>query len=128
MIIARLSMAWQERQVGILTNFYTFFSVNTNLLPPSGMLSTQILPPWDSTASLQNASPKPEPRRRPTCPGTWLKRSNIVSSYSGGIPGPVSRTQIRTSSAISDVEIFILPPRGENFTALSSRLAKMRLT
>jgi hypothetical protein len=45
-------------------------SVTPKRLPPSGLASTQIRPPWASTASLEKARPSPDPSRRPLTPGT----------------------------------------------------------
>ena len=42
-------------------------------------------------------------RRRPACP--LLKRSKIIPRSSGGMPGPVSRTQIATDASASSGRI-----------------------
>ncbi len=44
--------------------------VKPKRLPPSGLASTQMRPPCASTASLEKASPSPDPSRRPLTPGT----------------------------------------------------------
>src|SRR5438093_535691 len=61
------------------------------------------------------------------CESTRENRSKIVSSASGGIPRPSSRTSKRTSLPSARVVTMIRPPVGEYFTALFRRLDALRL-
>ena len=64
-----------------------------------------MLPPWASTIARAIARPRPlPPRSRERLPSRRWKRSKICSSWSGGMPGPLSLTEIssRPSRARAD--------------------------
>ena len=71
-------------------------------------------PPWASTASLQNVSPRPRPLRATGCSpdSTCTNGSKTFSRISGGIPLPASAT--RSS----------VPPRGATAVTRDRRLGR----
>ena len=75
-------------------------AVKRNVLPTPSPLSTQMRPRIISTSCCEIARPKPvPPKRREVELSTWLKESKICACLSGGMPIPVSRTEICNSTA-----------------------------
>lgn len=73
-----------------------------NRLPSPTSLSTRILPPMPTQRSREIARPRPvPPKRRVVDSSAWVKASKIVSSFSGGMPTPVSSTRNASSPACS---------------------------
>src|SRR6266850_1297590 len=96
-------------------------SVNENVLPLPGVLSSEIRPPCSSTKRFVRVSPSPVPSRersRPTCRNS----SNTPAWSSGAIPMPLSLTSMRTSPSSRVTLISTRPPSGVNFAALDRRL------
>src|SRR5215831_18482404 len=95
-------------------------------LPTS--LSTQILPPCSSTNFLARVSPSPVPSFLwAYSPPTWRNSSKIVGCSAGGIPIPVSLTEISAPFSVLLAVMLIRPPSGVNFTALERRLRRICL-
>ena len=70
-------------------------NIIVNVDPLSNSLVTVIVPPWSSINPFVMVSPKPLPFVNSLFElTTWLKRSNILSIFSGGIPLPVSLISI----------------------------------
>src|SRR6266536_1637998 len=92
--------------------------------PPPGASSTQARPPKCSTIILEIARPRPLPSGfAVSVSPTWRKRSKIASRSFGAIPGPLSATERLTPSvSVSTVSLTSPASRGENLTALDSRL------
>ena len=64
-----------------------------------------MLPPWASMIARAIARPSPlPPRSLLRLPSTRWKRSKICSSWSGGMPGPVSLTEISSSTVVGPRE------------------------
>src|SRR6266850_4927269 len=96
-------------------------SVNENVLPLPGLLSSEIRPPCSSTKRFVRVSPSPVPSRersRPTCRNS----SNTPAWSSAAMPIPVSRTSMRTCSFSRDARTSTRPPSGVNLAAFESRL------
>ncbi len=94
-----------------------------NSEPFPGSLITHSFPPISRTSSRQTGRPRPAPPKlRVLELSAWAKRSKMRSCWSAAMPGPVSRTSIRTVSP-SRWTRTITSPRLVNFTALAVRLA-----
>ena len=79
-----------------------------NVVPTPTVLSAEIVLWCPFTRSDTSESPMPAPSGPlGITPGTWWNRSKILASSSGGMPTPVSATEV-------------------NFSALDSRLATIR--
>ena len=84
--------------------------------------STASVPPCSSTSDFEIARPRPVPPTRwvrPASPRT--KRSKMCSSWSSGIPGPLSVTAISTSAPTTRAVTSIDAPSGEYSCALVSK-------
>ena len=96
--------------------------VNLKSLPLPCSLSTQILPPCFSTNSLQSINPSPVPVSFSV---PFVERTcDILNSFarlSGGIPIPLSETEIVTSPEFCSALIVILPPLFVNFIEFDTR-------
>ncbi len=95
-------------------------------LPAPGRDVATSVPPSASDVRRAYGRPRPVPRtvgcRRF---GTWTNSSNTASSWSAGIPRPVSRTSNRTTSP-SAAARSTTSPSSVNFTAFVSRLRSTR--
>ena len=103
-------------------------SVNTNLLPSPGLLSTQIRPLCSSTKRFDSASPSPVPSRCSLPAAACWNSSKIRTWSSSAMPGPSSVTETRTSPLTRAAVTSIAPPGGLNLTAFESRLKTTCLT
>src|SRR5262245_11310493 len=98
---------------------------NQKTLPCRSSLSTPIRPPCCSTIALQMARPSPDPPlRRASEDSTCRKRSKIASRKEDGMPRPRSATFTSTQPLPVEAEMRTAPARGENFTALETRLTR----
>src|ERR1039458_1515805 len=104
-------------------------SVKRKLLPCPGALSAQRRPPWLSTMPRAMARPRPLPLfSRASEMSTWLKRSKIASSWSAGMPLPLSVTENRAHPSPRPTVTVTRLSRGENLIALPSRLTSVCTT
>ena len=77
-------------------------TVNQKVLPTPGSLSTQIRPPISSTSLAEIVRPSPvPPNRRVVEPSACSNGWKIVSSFSAGMPMPVSATEKRRTTLSS---------------------------
>ena len=91
-------------------------TVNQKVLPTPGLLSTQIRPPMSSTSLAEIVRPRPEPpNRRVVEPSACSNGWKIVSSFSTGMPMPVSATEKRRTALL--VREFLEINGHENFAA-----------
>ena len=95
-----------------------------NSLPfPSPSLAAVIWPPCISTNFLTIVRPMPKPpSARAEEWSTWLKRSNVSGSFSGGMRIPESLTRMTTSVPSFSDEGRMVPPSSLYLAALFSRL------
>src|SRR5680860_853594 len=95
--------------------------LRVKVAPSSGLLETVRSPPIARARSRLMASPNPVP----SCPlvsdrPSWTNGSKIFSYWSGGMPGPLSPTAIKTFSSKLPHSTTTRPPLGVNLTALDS--------
>ena len=87
------------------------------------VLLTQIFPRWSSRRLFTIASPSPAPRASTGAESLWWNFSNTSVICCGGMPHPVSATEISTTLASDSlVEISTRPPAGVNLMALWIKL------
>ena len=91
------------------------------MLPSPTLLSTQILPPWRCTISLQRNKPSPSPGVLVS--SIRKNRENIILVDSG-IPSPLSRTLIITWLLPASRRISTRFDEGEYLIALVNRLIR----
>ncbi len=97
-----------------------------NVLPWPTLLVAQMCPPCSATIERQMARPSPvPPLLRESVESTCWKRPKIDSSWSAGMPRPVSRTVKRISPPRRTELICTVAPGGENFTALPTRFVSV---
>src|SRR5499427_117928 len=92
--------------------------------PRPGSLSTQMRPPWSSTKVLVMLSPRPvPPNSRLMLASTWRNSAKMWSSWSAGMPMPVSDT-LYTTSFPSRRAVMVTCPCLVNLSALPTRLVR----
>src|SRR5438046_8678453 len=95
----------------------------TNAEPPPGFSSYSRVPPWSVTSDRAIARPRPEPG----VPSAFRPRKNLSKMRwrsSVAIPGPWSRTSIRSASPRRCAATRIGVPCGAYRIALTMRLAR----
>src|SRR5262249_4436985 len=103
-------------------------SVKVKVEPLPTSLSTQILPPCNSTNFFASVNPRPVPSLfRASAVPTWRNSSKTFAWSSGEIPIPVSLTEISTEPSACLALIPIRPPSGVNLTAFDSKLRRICL-
>ena len=98
-------------------------NANEKVLPLPTSLSSQILPPWCSTISLQIGRPRPVPfgLSVSVSPPTCLNCSNTAPKSSDAMPMPVSIILTTISFFFFDT-LQVIEPLSVNFTELEIRL------
>src|SRR5262249_15309342 len=92
--------------------------------PRPGSLTTQMRPPWSSTKVLVMLSPRPvPPNSRLMLASTWRNSPKMWSSWSAGMPMPVSDTLYTTSFPSSRAGMVTCPCL-VNLSALPTRLVR----
>ena len=95
-----------------------------NMVPPPGASAKPTLPPicWTISFTMLRPSPVP-PLARASELSAWANRSNTRPLKCAGMPGPWSRTMMRTLPSRRSAARTISLPRGENLIAFDRRLA-----
>ncbi len=97
---------------------------NENIVPPPGPFSAQMRPLCAAMISWQIANPNPVPPAPDLVLLDCTNLSKTASSSLSGTPGPWSRTETTAELLLHCTEMPMLPPLGENLTALLSRLRR----
>ena len=105
-------------------------AVKQNVAPPPGLFSAQIRPFISSTRRFEMARPRPvPPYSRVVDASACVKASKIESSFSAGIPMPLSETEKRRTpgweSSRSGSTRTTTCPAAPNLMALPTRLIRI---
>ena len=125
----RFSRLRVVQRTGAGLRAFCSLTVNQNVEPSRGTLSTPISPPMSSTSCLLIASPRPvPPYRRVVEPSSWEKQSKIIDWLERLIPTPLSSTSNLISSDADDSlkteNRATTSPLSVNFTALPMRFTR----